>query len=62
MEQCNKLQQEYLTEASESPSPCRTSEGNSEAFPKEEKATREKRDLQPGLHGTKIFRAQGIVL
>lgn len=53
---------EYLTEASESPGLCGASDCNCEAFPKEEKATRERQDNQPDVHGTKIFRAQGIVL
>lgn len=55
------MPQEYLTEA-ETPDPGRTRKCNSEAFPKEEKATREKQGLQTDLHGTKVLRDQGIIL
>lgn len=57
-----KLPHKYLTEASESPGLCGASDCNSEAFPEEDKATRERRDNQPDIHGTKILRAPGIVI
>lgn len=55
------MPQEYLTEA-ETPDLGRTRKCNSEAFPKEEKATKEKQGLQTDLHGTKVLRDQGIIL